>query len=283
MVSIYPYKYAVIGGDLRQKFILKKLSHIGQCLSFGVIDGENFSTLAQTIELAVKNAENIILPIPLQKGGNLNLDYPYSYHCKEILGFLKKGQRVFAGCIPREYREFMEHHGIIYYDYMDQSFISIYNSIATAEGLIAEILCNFPCNLHQCKTLVLGYGNCGKTLAYKLKAFNAQVCVCARRKEARMEAYSLGMDICNFDELPDTISAYPLIVNTIPAKVLDKTILTKVSPSAMLFDIASFPYGIDMEVAQTLSLNTHICMSLPAKYAPVSSARILSDFILSES
>lgn len=280
MFLIYPYKFAVIGGDLRQTLILQSLSKNYSCLSFGVTNGENFSSVAKTMELAVKNAEIIILPIPMQKGGNLNMNCPYSYHCKEVLGFLRKGQYLFAGCIPREYREFMEHLGVVYYDYMDQTSITIYNSIATAEGLISETLSCFPRNLHNCPVLVLGYGRCGKTLSCKLKALSARVCVCARGKDARMEAYSLGMCTCDFSQLPDIIRNYPLIFNTVPAKILDKTLLTKVEPSAMLFDIASFPYGIDTETAKKLSLDTHICMSLPAKYSPISSAEILTDFIL---
>ena len=283
MFSIYFYKYAVIGGDLRQKFILKELSLHHQCLSFGVPDGEKFSHLAKTMELAVKNAENIIFPIPMQKGGNLNMSCDCSYHCKELLGFLRKGQCVFAGCIPREYREFLNHRGVVYYDYMEQSAISIYNSIATAEGLIAEVLTHSPRNLHDCRALVLGYGSCGKTLAGKLKALNAKVCVCARGEDARMEAYSLGMCTCDFAKLPEIIGSYPLIFNTVPAKILNKNILSQVDGSAMIFDIASFPYGIDVEAARELSLDTHICMSLPAKYSPVSSAEILTCFILKKS
>lgn len=282
MFPIYPYKFAVIGGDLRQTFILQALSKDYSCLSFGVTNGENFSPVAKTMELAVKNAETIILPIPMQKGGNLNMSCPYSYHCKELLGYLRKGQFLFAGCIPREYRELMDHLGVVYYDYMDQAPITIYNSIATAEGLIGEVLNCFPRNLHNCPVLILGYGCCGKTLACKLKALNAKVCVCARRKDARMEAYSLGMCTCDFSSLPDRIGDYPLIFNTVPAKVLDKVLLAKVEPFAMIFDIASFPYGIDTEAAKNLSLDTHICMSLPAKYSPVSSAEILTDFILEQ-
>ncbi|MDE6314300.1 MAG: hypothetical protein K2M46_11925 [Lachnospiraceae bacterium] len=283
MFSIYQYKYAVIGGDLRQNFILRKLSQHYQCLSFGVPGDAEFPHRAKTMELAVKNAENIILPIPMQKGGNLNMTCDCSYHCKELLGFLHGGQCIFAGCIPREYREFVTHRGVTYYDYMEQSSINIYNSIATAEGLIAEILTAFPCNLHDCKVLVLGYGSCGKTLAGKLKALNANVCVCARREDARMEAYSLGMKTADFTQLSEIIGNYPLILNTVPAKILDKNLLAQADPSAMLFDIASFPYGIDVEAAQALSLDTHICMSLPAKYSPVSSAEILTCFILKNS
>ena len=84
----------------------------------------------------------------MHKGGNLNIQSHCAYHIKEITGYMRKGQTVYAGCIPRECRELMEHKGIRYFDYMEQKEISIFNSIATAEGMIAEVISAFPENLH---------------------------------------------------------------------------------------------------------------------------------------
>lgn len=280
MISIYQYQYAVIGGDARQSLILKKLSATCPCLSFGVPEGSKFSEVSETLELAVKNAQNLILPIPMHKGGNLNLRSECAYHVKEVTGYMRKGQKVYAGCIPRECRELMSHKGVTYFDYMDQKEITIYNSIATAEGMIAEAISVYPENLHGKQALILGYGVCGKTLAHKLTGLDVRVCICARNETALMEANSYGMETMPFSKLSENIGGYSLIFNTIPAKVVTKEVLHKVNKQAIIFDIASYPYGIDLDAAKALSIHTEICMSLPAKYAPVSSSDILTKFIL---
>ena len=283
MFFIYLYKYAIIGGDLRQKRILEKLSKHYNCSHFGIIGAETLPNISQTLELAIRNAENIILPLPMHRGNNLNIHSQTAYHMKELISYIKKGQRVFAGCISREFRELLEHRGIQYFDFMDQKEISIYNSIATAEGLIAEMILASPENLHGMNTLILGYGTCAKTLATKLRGLHVTTCICARNEVALMDASTNGHQTEKLSDLAKIIHRYPMIINTIPAKVLNKEILTQVDSQSMIFEIASYPYGIDMSVAEQLHLNVSLCMSLPAKYAPVSSANILTHFILKNS
>lgn len=282
-VFIYLYKYVIIGGDVRQKLILEELSKHYTCSHFGVVGGESFPNGAKTMELAIRNAENIILPLPMHKGNNLNIHSETAYHVKELIGYMKKGQTVFAGCISRELRELLEHRGVRYFDFMEQKEISIYNSIATAEGLIAEMILASPENVHGSKALILGYGTCAKTLAAKLKGLHVSTCICARNEAALMEACTFGHNTEKLSHLEKIIKHYSFIINTIPSKILKREILEQVDSHSMIFEIASYPYGIDMEAAQKLHLNVNLCMSLPAKYAPVSSADILTHFIVKTS
>lgn len=283
MFFIYLYKYVIIGGDVRQKLILEELSKHYSCSHFGVIGNEAFPNAAQNMELAIRNAENIIFPLPMHKGNNLNILSETAYHVKELISYMKKGQTVFAGCISREFRELLEHKGISYFDFMEQREISIYNSIATAEGLIAEMILASPENLHGNKALILGYGTCAKTLAAKLKGLHVSTCICARNEAALMEACTFGHNTEKLSHLENIIKHYPTIINTIPSRVLKKEILEQADANSMFFEIASYPYGIDMEAAKKLHLNVNLCMSLPAKYAPASSADILTRFILKTS
>ena len=49
---------------------------------------------------------------------------------------------------------------------------------------------------------------------------------------------------------------------------------------AIVYEIASMPYGVDVEAAKELGITVYICSALPAKYAPVSSAEILKQYII---
>ena len=263
---------------MRQILLLKSLAQEASCIRFGV--GEE-GDKAVSLELAVLLAENLLLPIPMCKENRLNIQQQGIEVTKEdVLRYVRAGQKIFAGCMDKEWKRQAEEKGAVCYDYMEEKKIAIYNSIATAEGALAEIIRSYPCNLHGAKVLVLGFGTCGKTLAAKLKALSAVVCIAARSEEALMEAYANGYRTVMLENLPPVLEEYPVIVNTIPARILDKPKLALVKEKTMIFEIASFPYGVDVEAAKELGVDVKVCPALPAKYAPVSSAEILKQYIL---
>ena len=74
---------------------------------------------------------------------------------------------------------------------MKDEILTVKNSIATAEGAIAEAIQKSSRNLHGSRCLVLGYGTCGKTLVSYLTGMFCHVTVCARRPGIRAEAETL--------------------------------------------------------------------------------------------
>lgn len=263
---------------MRQELLLKEFSKETSCIRFGVgKEGDR----AASMELAVSLAENLLLPIPMCKGNKLNIQQQDIEVTKEeLLRYIRTGQRVFAGCIDKEWANRAREKGAVCYDYMEEKIIAIYNSIATAEGTIAEIISTYPYNLHGTKVLILGFGTCAKTLAAKLGALSSRVSVAARSQTALMEAYASGYEAMKLAELPKVLGDYSVIVNTIPARVLTKNELSYIRKEAVIYEIASLPYGVDVEGARELGLTVNICPALPAKYAPVSSAEILKQYIL---
>lgn len=215
------------------------------------------------------------------KGNRLNIQQQDMEESKEgVLKYLRKGQRVFAGCMDKTRIKKAREKGVICYDYMEEKSIAIFNSIATAEGTIAEILQTYLQNLHGTNIMILGYGTCAKTLAVKLRGLAAEVCIAARSEYALMEAYANGYKMIKLEKISEVLKEYPLIVNTIPARVITRKELESVDTEAEIYEIASFPYGVDIDTAKELGIKVRVCPALPAKYAPVSSAEILKQYIL---
>lgn len=278
---MFQYQYAVIGGDMRQKLLLKKLYHSGHaCIYFGLAEIEENIQKATSVMDGVINAENILLPIPMCKGKYLFFpEHDIEMESKMLLPYIQQGQRIFAGNIESKWKRKVQEKGALCFDYMEERTIVIYNSIATAEGMIAEMIKTYPKNLHRERILILGFGTCGKILAKKLNALDAFVTVAARTQEALMEAYANGFQSFSIEELQKKIKGFSIIVNTIPAKILNRKILSEVNKDAALYELASFPYGFDTTVAKEIGLNYHICSALPGKYAPASSADMLKRFV----
>jgi dipicolinate synthase subunit A len=158
--------------------------------------------------------------------------------------------------------------------------ISLLNSIATAEGAIAEAIYKSRINLHQTNTLVLGYGKCGKILSSKLHALGAKVTVSARKHNTLTEVYTDGFKGLILSDIEFEIKNFDYIFNTIPALILNEELLSIIPFETTIIDIASYPGGVDYEAAKKLNLNAHLCLGIPGKISPKYSAEILAKTIL---
>ena len=107
----------------------------------------------------------------------------------------RKCHKIFGGIIPEAFHQECSERGIACYDFMKEESIAVFNAIATAEGAILEALLHKQTNIHQSKTLVLGYGRCGKVLCGKLKGLSAHVTVCANNSLELALAEAFGLDV----------------------------------------------------------------------------------------
>lgn len=105
---------------------------------------------------------------------------------------------VFGGCFSDTQKKILRAGRICFYDFMDDEQVKEENAVATAEGVIAELVSNSPYNIEGAKILVTGYGKCGRAAACRLKSLGARVTVLARRKETRREAKKDGIYAADF-------------------------------------------------------------------------------------
>ena len=81
------------------------------------------------------------------------------------------------------------------------------------------------------------------------------------------------------EKLAWELGGYDLIVNTIPAQVLDRRRLGWVSPGAFLLDLASAPGGVDQAAAKERGLRVLQAPGLPGRTAPVTAAAAIRDAV----
>ena len=268
------YSYAFIEGDHRQIYLMERFASEGAlCISYGLPKAVNpHIRYAASLEEAVKNSKNILCPIPFTQNNTIDPE--------ELTAYLSKGQTLYGGCLPHQLVEDLDAKNITCYDYMQSEELTIFNTIATAEGIIAEAIIKYPYNLHKAKCLIMGYGRCGRTLADKLKGLQSDVTICTRQRLSHILVDSLGYRSIYPSELAECIADYDLIFNTVPELVLNLPILEKMTRDQYIFDIASLPGGVDLKTAQRLNLHTGLYPGLPGKYSPQASADALYEFIL---
>lgn len=246
------------GSDKRQKML-------GELLQQEEVSVVYCNNTEDTTEIAACQTSpshaTILLPVPCQ---------PSLY--EEILASVGSGNIVLGGNIPESFVRQCTSKGALVYDYLKSPAIAIHNAVATAEGAICEAICRSPWNLHNHTSLVLGYGRCGAVLADRLKGLGSHVTVSARDPEKAAKAETMG---CKLLTRQSSLSAYYFIFNTVPAPVLNATVLDQLHPDVTIIDIASAPGGCDFSYCEKQSIRAYLCSGLPAKYAPKSSAEII--------
>lgn len=275
------YDFGIIGGDIRQMYVAEYLAAAGYSVfCYGV---ENMSENgAKNIDDVLNNSDIIIAPIPYSKDGK-NLSIRNSYKRIENWRFasmIPEGKIIFSGALSKDTIRIIKEKGGTPIDILCNPIVEKYNTIATAEGTIAEAIISHPGFIKDSMSVVLGYGKCGRQIADCLCAMGADVTVCARRSEIRAQAKEHGYEAIDFCELSHQIENFEYIFNTVPELVLDECVLRNVRENAIIIDIASMPGGVDFETAEKLNIRCRHCLGLPGKYCPGALAKIYVEQIL---
>lgn len=145
----------------------------------------------------------------------------------------------------------------------------------TAEGAISAAMNASEAMICGSAALVVGWGRIGRALTELLLSLGAHVTVLTRRPSARAEIEGLGAHAAPTDRAAEEIEGKRLVFSTPPALVLDENVLKHAGKAALIIDLASPPYGVDLAAAQTLGLRAWREPGLPGRYCPEDAARAI--------
>lgn len=269
----------IFGGDKRQVYIASSLLSKGYYVYtyklLEKIEHKNHASVSDLKELMNK-CRVLIGPIPLTKDlVTISSGTADNSNSNTIAHYLNKEHMLIGGVIPSDIRMLCNEQGIFCFDLMESDKIAIMNAIATAEGIIMEAIKSSDFNLHKSNCLVLGYGRCGKVLAAKLKGLDAIVTIAARGEDDLAYAQAAGLFAVHIKDIKPLLPSFKFIFNTVPSLILDQEHLKKVSKDVVIIDIASAPGGVDFEYALNHGINAKLCLGIPGKVSPKTSADIL--------
>ena len=193
---------------------------------------------------------------------------------------LKKDVYIFSGLRNGYLTQKCKEFGFSYNVMLEALSVQIDNAIPTSEGVIEYIIRNRTNTIHDSRILIIGYGVCGSDLAKRLKGLNADVYALVRNKEKESMAYADSITPIYFSELSCTgkLRAFDVIVNTVPARIFTNE-MTSLTGDTLLIDIASSPYGFDIELAKKQNEKSAILPAIPSKYAIKTAGEILGGYI----
>ena len=269
-------KIAVFGGDKRMLFAAKAFADRGHEVLLTGFD--SLMSLCEirvcTVQEAAEECDIAVLPVrPIADG---NLFAPFSQHPISISGLMELiGKKpVFSGS-SQMIKPFFA--GEIY-DYTASEIFTLRNAELTAEGAIGLILNEYEGAVCGTGILVTGYGRIGKVLSRYLSMMGADVTVAARKAFDRDRISAKGMTAADYPALD--WSRYQVIVNTVPAEVIDKDAIAQMREDAFTIDLASLPGGVDRGAAKERDITCIHALSLPGKTAPLTAGIIIKDTIM---
>lgn len=154
------------------------------------------------------------------------------------------------------------------------------NARLTAEGAIARAMQRPERSILGETMMVTGFGRIGQELTIRLTALGAFVIVCARSEMQMRRAHDMGAHPVPLSQAASACRQADVIFNTVPAHVLGKGAIEKIRKDALFIELASPPYGMNMEMAKHMGVSVVIEGGLPGRYAPHAAGAALFDALL---
>ncbi|MGN1345454.1 MAG: dipicolinate synthase subunit DpsA [Eubacteriales bacterium] len=287
-------KIGVLGGDRRQLVTAECLASAYECAVWGfsaVYGSGDEHYLKDTVrcadpESAVKCSDAVILPLPASPDG-VRLNCPLAVksgetpvvRLLEICEKMPHGSLLLGGLLPPVVKKFAAEHGVTALDYYDSEELQIKNSVPTAEGAIAACIDALPFTIAGMRAAVFGYGRVGRTLAGRLKALGADVFAVARSRRDLSNAMCDGCIPVPLEEYRSFPLHCDAVFNTIPHRIFDAELLSRIPRGTVLFELATACAGVDRSAAEENEIRVIPLPSLPGKTAPQTAGEIICSVV----
>lgn len=146
----------------------------------------------------------------------------------------------------------------------------------TSEGAVFGVLGHRERAIFGARCVVFGYGRIGRSLTDILRALRANVTVAVRNGSSALRAAADDAPRCGVEEAETALREADFVWNTVPARVLPGNRLAVIPKGALLFDLASAPYGFDILEARAHGVSAERLPGLPGKYCPESAGEQLA-------
>lgn len=274
-------KISVIGGDLRQLYMVEELSkYNSEVYAFGLPESkcEGINVFCcNSLEQSLSYSDNIILPLPLSRDDSTIIAplFDGTILLDDIINIVKGTNKLLlVGKASDIVIGKLKENNIPVIDYFENEQLNIQNAILTAEGALALAINETKFSLYGSKCLVTGYGRIAKILSRHLATMGAKVTVAARNPNDLNWAEISGYSIAKIDDISKETDT-DIIFNTVPARILNEKTISKLNKNCLIIELASEPYGTDFAACNTHKIRYINAASLPGKVAPKSAGIII--------
>lgn len=264
--------WMVLGGDLRFAYLAAMAKSQGQDVKAVGFEKVKLEGVPHGSIKEVKHADAVVMPNPFAKGAV----WPFGAEKPEtevLIEAISPGTQILMMGCGDEHKDGLGLRPVK--DLMDDEVFVLENANMTAEGAICAVMCKMPFSFYKNDVMIIGFGRIGAALTKILIGLGARVTVAARRENARARARMFGAKAITIEEITEAIASMRVIFSTPPETVFNENSLKAIRKDAFLVELASPPYGFDMQLAQSLGVNAWLEAGVPGRYCPESAGAAL--------
>lgn len=285
-MSVAGKTLAIVGGDRRMLAAAEVLAARGAWVRVtGLVEDVRVPAVIRCIGIdeVLVGATVVLLPVqPVGADGLVHTEpaVPALYLRPPQLDRVRPGTLFFAGVASSELKTELAARGHRLVEYRERDDFALYNSVPAAEGALAMAMAASPLTLSGSRSVVLGMGRTGGTLAGMLRGLASRVLAVSRVDVELARAFASGHDTAHWRELPAALETADFVFNTAPALVLTRERLALLPRHSVVIDLASAPGGTDFAAAAELGVRALLAPGLPGKTAPATAGRLVAEMVI---
>lgn len=260
-----------VGGDARMEYAAKKLSRDHRIVRYG----EAFDGIFDAV----------VLPLPLTKDGAAvfapRVTSPLTFEAlfEDIGEAADEHTLVLAGGESAALTELCERRGFGLANYFAQGTLTLRNAALTAEAALCLLSQSGDGALLGSEVLVAGSGRIAVFLAQRLCACQSKVTLAARDPDKRELLRLNGFNAVALEELPDKLSGFEYIANTIPAPIFDEALFSAMRKDTVYMELATLPEEPRRTFAEHCGVKYIFAGGLPGKCSPKAAGEAIADTV----
>lgn len=275
----------ILGGDLRHCYTAEYLHTQGWqvvCFHTPKFPQSTGIQISDTLEQALEYSDLIFLPTPLTKDGNSLLQTETAFPSIPLSKLWEKisSRHTLATInLQKEFiRQLTDKH-CRFLSLAQSLNFTVENAQLTAEGLLSEVIRCTPFSLSEANVLLLGYGNCGSAITRLIKPLCRNIYLLEQQPEKQAQAKVDGIFPISAEDFPQILPQCQILINTIPAFVLELSSLLLLHSTCHIFDIASAPFGFPADITEKCLLPYYRLPGIPGRFSPVSAGKMIGKTI----
>lgn len=269
-------KIGIFGGDKRMLFASRAFADDGHEVLLAGFDHLISLCDIRVCELAeaARQCDVAVLPVRPTAEGALNTPFSEKkIRMTELMGLIED-KPVFTGLADQVIAYAV---GAVF-DYSAEDSFTLKNAELTAEGAVGLLISEYEGAVCGTDILVTGYGRIGKVLTAYLKAMGAHVTAAARKAADRRLITESGYTPIDYPDID--FADYRVIINTVPAVVMDREAVDRMRDDVFLIELASAPGGFDVNRIRERDLSYISASGLPGKTAPLAAGTIIKETVI---
>jgi dipicolinate synthase subunit A len=173
-----------------------------------------------------------------------------------LFGVMAPGAHVILGLANEKIEHAAKAAGVTLHEYDGDVRLMLLRAPAIVEGIVKVLIENTDFTIQKAAIGVVGQGTIAALLTRTLVLLGGCVNVFARNPIQRASASAIGATAWPLDALGERAQTLDILISCVPANVVNRKILERVSSKALIVDVAAPPGGVEQAAAAALGLRS---------------------------